>query len=718
MTDVELLQQHREGTESAFADLIRRHLDWVYGLARRRLRDPHLADDVCQAVFVLLHRKGPQFTSDRALIAWLHKTAWYASQTAARSERRRHHHETEAAMQQSRSNKTPDPNDAWQELAPLLDELIGRLNVVDRQAVLLRYYRDLTFAQVAAEIGTTEDAARKRVDRAIDKLRQIAAGKRIEVTTACLTGGLLKVRVPPPPGLAAITTVAATSAAGSTLAASSGLLVKGALAMMTSTKITLVCAAAVALLVLFTATFLGTIWLTSPPVRVVVSTPPTSPPDSARQTVPVDGALTQNPGANLTAWGRIQGRLMIGSKPGANIELQAYPIDPSQTQRLVRARTDAFGNFVIARVPPGMIRIDRSFVERAGADTFFYSVELATIQIDVGQTVRVKFGGVGRPVTGRFVFPPGMNPSEYFINARAIPLQSAGQYFLQVDPQRNFRIDDVPPGDYRIHIFVQPVRGGRTALRLEPTFTMPDVPGGVSDVPLAIPDMSLLDGRSAGGDLPPTSEPVDHVTAINSFPRVSPFTGARWIGTTYQVRVNATWYELVALNNLPIGQIISFAQRTYGDRWQKRIDEDLPTVLAAMGRPVDPSMTAKLQLRALDTGNTVTLDAVPMTEANRRLVWSQRNPAIKVPSDHPFTAVRWQPNSLIPSVQVNGSWYDLIGINDQSLLNIVDYAQKSYGPSWRSRIESNVSQVLADMGQPARSTMTLDLAAANAPPAR
>src|SRR5688572_28384882 len=101
-SDIELLEQHRHGAGggggAAIADLVRRHVGWIHGLARRRLRDTAIADDVAQAVFVLLHRKSPRFSSDRSLVAWLHRAAWYATEVAARQERRRQHHETEAAM--------------------------------------------------------------------------------------------------------------------------------------------------------------------------------------------------------------------------------------------------------------------------------------------------------------------------------------------------------------------------------------------------------------------------------------------------------------------------------------------------------------------------------------------------------------------------------------------------------------------------------------------
>jgi RNA polymerase sigma factor (sigma-70 family) len=258
MTDVELLEQHRGGSDSAFADLVRRHLGWVCGLARRRLRDAHLAEDVAQAVFVLLHRKAPRFAADRAMITWLHKTAWYASETAARSERRRHHRETEAAAQRPDSTGPAD----WQQLAPLLDQLVERLARPDREAILLHYYRDMSFADVGAQLGTTADAARKRVERAIEKLRRLAADQGAALSATALATHLTNyLRLTPPPGLVATATVAATAPAGSAMAAATTTIVKGAITMMASTKITF---AALALLLVVVAGGICTaVWLSS-----------------------------------------------------------------------------------------------------------------------------------------------------------------------------------------------------------------------------------------------------------------------------------------------------------------------------------------------------------------------------------------------------------------------------------------------------------------------
>jgi hypothetical protein len=182
------------------------------------------------------------------------------------------------------------------------------------------------------------------------------------------------------------------------------------------------------------------------------------------------------------------------------IRLQAWSVEQTDGQPLVRnlmtnfAFTDANGNFTMNCVVPGTIKIARDFPQKSGGATMVFTANVGTTEVAAGETATVNLGGVGRPVVGKFVFPSTLNPSDYFLNARAFPTgQNAvpGQYFLQVDAEHNFRIDNVPSGDYRIHVFLQKVRGDRTEQPEQTYFSMPDVPGGVGDEPLVVPDIEL-----------------------------------------------------------------------------------------------------------------------------------------------------------------------------------------------------------------------------------
>jgi len=160
------------------------------------------------------------------------------------------------------------------------------------------------------------------------------------------------------------------------------------------------------------------------------------------------------------------------------------------------AETDADGNFTLERVAPGSIQISRDVTEQSGGQSWTWTVDVGKTQVTAGQTTTVEFGGVGRPVVGKFIFPPGMTPTDYFFNARAFGSGSdpaaPDYYFLEVDEQNNFRINNVIPGDYSINVGLQKVSDRtRTRQPVPIRFTMPEVPGGVSDEPLVIPDIQL-----------------------------------------------------------------------------------------------------------------------------------------------------------------------------------------------------------------------------------
>src|SRR5438045_5689828 len=228
---LELLRRYAEGNDQdAFRQIVAEHIDMVYSACARQLGDPHMAEEVTQAVFIILAKKAAMLPETTILPAWLHKTARYAALNAMKMERRRRIHErraAEMAMERSRNSGS------WVKLAPVLDEGIAKLADRDRAAIMLRFFEKRSIAEVGAAMGVSEDAAGMRISRALDKLRSFFTQRGVAVSTAAIGALILRNSVEAaPPALAGTISgsVAVSSAAVGAL--SSGPLVKGALKMM------------------------------------------------------------------------------------------------------------------------------------------------------------------------------------------------------------------------------------------------------------------------------------------------------------------------------------------------------------------------------------------------------------------------------------------------------------------------------------------------------
>lgn len=188
-TDPELLRRYAvEKSEPAFAELVRRHIGLVYAVALRQCGgDAHLAEDVTQRVFTDLARKARSLDGHAVLGGWLYRSTQFAASDVVRAERRRRVREQEAAIMQEIFAPVPSGSAAdWRKLAPVIDEVIGELNERDRDAVVLRFFEGRPFAEIGAALRLTEDAARMRVDRALEKLRTALVRRGIASTTAAL----------------------------------------------------------------------------------------------------------------------------------------------------------------------------------------------------------------------------------------------------------------------------------------------------------------------------------------------------------------------------------------------------------------------------------------------------------------------------------------------------------------------------------------------------
>ena len=165
-TDSALLREFIEHRAPAvFTELISRNADWIYAAAVRLVRDKELAEDICQAVFLLLWQRAHSIRAE-ALNGWLFKVTRYCASNALRTTQRRKKHERSAAMV-TREVAVQGPEDSWEEVAPVLDRLVATLRQKDRQVVLLRFFRRKTMREISLVLGISEDAARKRVSAAV-----------------------------------------------------------------------------------------------------------------------------------------------------------------------------------------------------------------------------------------------------------------------------------------------------------------------------------------------------------------------------------------------------------------------------------------------------------------------------------------------------------------------------------------------------------------------
>jgi uncharacterized protein (TIGR03435 family) len=246
MDDMELLREYAGGgREEAFTTLVARHISMVHSVALRHVRDPHQAEEITQAVFVILARKAGALPGGTILSGWLFHTARLTAANFVRTEIRRARREQEAYMQsRMRENQ---PNDPWGQMAPLLDEAIASLNETDRNAIVLRFMEGRDFKEVGAALGATEDSGRMRVNRALEKLRAFLARRGVALSAAVIAGALSAnaVQAAPP---ALLGSVAVAAAKGTSLTTSTSTLIKGTLKLMAWTKLKIATVAGVGIL--------------------------------------------------------------------------------------------------------------------------------------------------------------------------------------------------------------------------------------------------------------------------------------------------------------------------------------------------------------------------------------------------------------------------------------------------------------------------------------
>lgn len=238
-SDLELLERYaKEGSEEAFSELVHRHLDLVYSAALRQVHSPQLAEEVAQSVFTDLSRSARRMKPDTVLTAWLYQVTRRTAVDVVRRESRRQMRE-QLAVELTDMNAHPS---LWTQIEPLLEEAMENLDPVERTAILLRYFEQRSLREVGETLGTSEDAAQKRVSRAVERLREFLSRRGVTVGASALVLALSANAVQSAP-LGLVTAISGgATASGAALHSLSTFGATKALAMTTLQKVLIVAA--------------------------------------------------------------------------------------------------------------------------------------------------------------------------------------------------------------------------------------------------------------------------------------------------------------------------------------------------------------------------------------------------------------------------------------------------------------------------------------------
>jgi uncharacterized protein (TIGR03435 family) len=232
--DSALLRQYVENhSDEAFALLVAQHINLVYSVALRQVGNPHQAEEITQAVFIILAKKAAELRHNKALSSWLFQAAHLTANNFVRSEIRRHCREQEAFMQ---SGLNESGTGIWASIAPSLDTAVAGLNEKDRRAIVLRFYEGKNLREVGVALDASEEAAKKRVTRALEKLQRFFLKRGVTSTTEILAGAISANSVQAAPAMLAKSVTAVALAKGVAASTSTLTLIKGALKIMAWTK--------------------------------------------------------------------------------------------------------------------------------------------------------------------------------------------------------------------------------------------------------------------------------------------------------------------------------------------------------------------------------------------------------------------------------------------------------------------------------------------------
>jgi RNA polymerase sigma factor (sigma-70 family) len=253
MDDYDLLAEYSaDGAEGAFTALADRYVNLVYSAALRQVHDPHLAEEVTQVVFILLARKARSFRQGVILSGWLLRSTRFTAANMLISQFRRIRREQQAVEMQT----TSTGESTWEQVAPLLDEALAHLGDRERNVIALRFFEQKPLKEVGAALGIDEDAAQKRVARAVERLRKFFVKRGVILSAMAMVGMLQANAVQAAPAGVASAVAAIAAVKGAAAAGSTATLLQTTLKVMAWSKLKIAAVATVGVLLAATTSTL------------------------------------------------------------------------------------------------------------------------------------------------------------------------------------------------------------------------------------------------------------------------------------------------------------------------------------------------------------------------------------------------------------------------------------------------------------------------------
>ena len=241
--DLDLLRRFAsDHAQGAFTEIVRRHVNLVYSAALRQVRSPQLAEEVAQSVFSDLARHADKLKPDTVLTAWLYQVTRHTAVDVVRKESRRQLRE-QVAVEMTGMNATDHD---WRQIQPLLDDAMAALEETDRSAILLRFFENKSLREVGAALGASEDAAQKRVSRAVEQLREFFSKRNVTIGASGLAAVIAANAVQAVPVGMAATISASAVLAGTVVHTSTIIAATKTIAMTTLQKAVITAALTVA----------------------------------------------------------------------------------------------------------------------------------------------------------------------------------------------------------------------------------------------------------------------------------------------------------------------------------------------------------------------------------------------------------------------------------------------------------------------------------------